>query len=237
MDNPGTLDQQKPHVLDNLIWHSLIGEHAHIAGGEGGVRFYPEDMSNFVGLENARPALLDDLYSQWQRAAPAILITADELIIPEKWKLIYNAGIRQFTAANPEIKPVTADIQPLTAIHSSQMYDLADLTKPGPFLSGTYKYGNYHGFFSEDKLVAMAGYRFSPPGYTEISAVCTHPEYTGRGYASAMVQYMINHVCVTTGNIPMLHASLDNTSAISVYQKAGFVERKLMNVYVLEKAG
>ena len=85
-----------------------------------------------------------------------------------------------------------------------------------------------------DKLVAMAGQRLQPDPYTEISAVCTHPDHTGRGYGAGLVDSQISRI-LAASRTPFLHLNTDNTSAYKLYEKLGFQLRRPMRVYVLER--
>jgi predicted GNAT family acetyltransferase len=105
------------------------------------------------------------------------------------------------------------------------MLDLVRRTKPGPFLSRTIELGNYLGIRRDGALVAMAGERLHPPGWTEISAVCTDVAFRGQGLAARLVKAVaagIRH----RGETPFLHAAGNNTNAIRLYQTLGFTLRR-----------
>lgn len=101
------------------------------------------------------------------------------------------------------------------------MLSLTALTKPGPFFKRTIEMGRYFGLFDGDKLVSMAGERLQMPGYTEVSAICTDPDYHGKGYASLLTSVVCEKI-IAEGNTPFLHVRYDNTRAIDVYKKLGF---------------
>ena len=105
------------------------------------------------------------------------------------------------------------------------MLELTALTRPGPFLQRSIDFGNYEGIFVEGKLVAMAGQRLQPAPYAEVSAVCTHPHHTGKGYAARLVASQVEHL-MTSSRIPFLHVYPENTSACKLYEKLGFSTRK-----------
>ena len=125
-------------------------------------------------------------------------------------------------------------IQPLDDEHIPEMLALTALTKPGPFYQNTNEFGNYVGIFQDNQLVAMAGERLHLKDYTEISAVCTHPKYTGMGLGSLLVAYLANKI-FEKGQKPFLHVRKDNVGAIRVYEKVGFVVRKEMNFAIFKK--
>jgi predicted GNAT family acetyltransferase len=116
------------------------------------------------------------------------------------------------------------------------MLALTQLTKPGPFLTKTIDFGDYFGFFSEGKLVSMAGSRLSPSPYTEVSAVCTHPNFLGQGISKKVMPFVL-HAIQQRGKIPFLHLYPDNTPALRLYTSLGFVSRAMLRVYLLEKVG
>jgi GNAT superfamily N-acetyltransferase len=105
------------------------------------------------------------------------------------------------------------------------MLRLVDRTKPGPFAPRTIELGRYVGVWIEGELVAMAGERLHPQGWTEISAVCTDERFRGRGLASLLV-LDIGHGIRARGELPFLHASAQNTNAIRLYESMGFVLRR-----------
>jgi predicted GNAT family acetyltransferase len=105
------------------------------------------------------------------------------------------------------------------------MVELATLTKPGPFGTRTHELGTYLGIRQAGKLVAISGERLKVPGHTEVSAVCTHPEHTGNGYAQALMTEVMRRIW-DRGETPFLHVRGDNARAIAIYEKLGFAKRK-----------
>ena len=115
---------------------------------------------------------------------------------------------------------------------SAEMLALATLTKPGPFGTRTHELGSYVGIRFQGKLVAMAGERLKVPGYTEVSAVCTHPDHTGKGYARVLMTEIMRRIR-ERGETPMLHVRADNSRAVQLYERLGFRIRKEMHFAVL----
>jgi predicted GNAT family acetyltransferase len=111
-----------------------------------------------------------------------------------------------------------------------EMLALTQLTAPGPFFQRTIEFGEYTGIFADDKLVAMAGQRMQPLPYVEISAVCTHPDHLGKGYAGMLLNEQIKRI-MAVGKIPFLHVLADNP-AVRVYERVGFKTRKPITGYV-----
>jgi predicted GNAT family acetyltransferase len=105
------------------------------------------------------------------------------------------------------------------------MVELAALTRPGPFLARTHTLGRFVGIRQSGRLVAMAGERFKLDGITEVSGVCTHPDWRGRGYAGLLSRIVATRIA-DRGEIPILHAFATNTAAIRLYGELGFVLRE-----------
>jgi predicted GNAT family acetyltransferase len=114
------------------------------------------------------------------------------------------------------------------------MMRLVDVTKPGPFAPRTIALGSYFGIRSAGALIAMAGERMKFDGFTEISAVCTHPDHRGRGHASLLTTTLMRQI-LERGETPFLHVHSDNTSAAALYQKLGFARRRSIGVTVLKR--
>jgi predicted GNAT family acetyltransferase len=141
--------------------------------------------------------------------------------------------------ADTEIAPPAppnpgAEVLALGAPDSAEMIALTALTKPGPFGSRTHELGTYLGIRSEENLVAMAGERLKVPGYTEVSAVCTHPDHQGKGYAGILMTEVMKRIR-DRGETPFLHVRGDNVRAVEIYKKLGFHQRKHGHFAVLRK--
>jgi predicted GNAT family acetyltransferase len=224
------------HVLDNPVWNALISGNKHLCCGDEQIKYFDEDVAPFVAFEGFSAEKLDQLYELLPTNRPATVVTQMEIEIPDKWKILRAMkGFQMVYEANAALDAVTADMVTLTEEHIPQMVALAKLTKPGPFELRTIEFGHYKGIFDGDKLVAMAGQRFHPFNYAEVSAVCTHPDYTGKGYARQLLIYQINRI-KAVGNIPFLHVRNDNDRAIKVYESLGFAVRKKIYFNFIVKA-
>jgi len=153
-----------------------------------------------------------------------------------EWEFIVGATLLQMIFEEKTIPHASAgfEIVQLGQKDSPEMIELTTLTKPGPFGTRTHELGTYLGIRREGKLVAMAGERLKVPGHTEVSAVCTHPDHTGRGYARVLMTEVIRGI-LDRGETPFLHSRGDNTRAIELYKLLGFRERKLGHFAVLRK--
>ncbi|MFD2582892.1 GNAT family N-acetyltransferase [Pedobacter vanadiisoli] len=223
------------HVLDNPIYYALSSAHSHMAKGSDRVKYYVEDITAFAGLKDNSQDDLNTLYQISPAESFFIFFSKTPVEIPEQWKLLTQIDMFQLVFRGKEM-PI-ADVRGITDLdlkHVTEMIDLVELTKPGPFLAKTIALSNYTGIFVNDKLASMAGHRFFPSPYREISAVCTHPDHLGKGYAFKILQEQIKRILLRS-EIPFLHVRNDNEGAIKLYQKLGFEIRTDMIAYVIKK--
>lgn len=114
-----------------------------------------------------------------------------------------------------------------------EMLALATLAEPGPFRINTASLGGFLGIRVDGRLAAMAGQRMAPTGFAEVSAVCTHPDFRGRGFAQAVVAAVARNIHAE-GRIPFLTAFETNTAALRVYQQVGFTARRTLELAALK---
>jgi ribosomal protein S18 acetylase RimI-like enzyme len=226
------------HPLDNVIWQALTTRQVQFSQSvEGARRFVPDvgPLSAFLKPDDEGYQSLAEL------AAPqgTIALFLDSQYQPRAgWSVVAGAPLLQMVwqKGNLPAKPLSpsAPIIELSNANSAEMIALAALTKPGPFGPRTHELGNFYGIRREGKLVAMSGERMKVPGHTEVSAVCTHPEHTGHGYAAALMTRVIRGI-LDRGDVPFLHVRGDNQRAIELYKRLGFEERKSGYFVVLRK--
>lgn len=222
--------------LDNPAWYALISGNKTMAFGNDRVKYFDRDVSPFAALKENSADSFRELYELVPHNAPLLVITPGEMQIPGPWNVLRCVhGIQMICGAKP-LAPVSAELTPLTEKDVPQMLELTQLTNPGPFGPRTIEFGHYEGVFSGKKLAAMAGQRLHIFDHVEVSAVCTHPEHTGKGYARQLLQSQINRICAANG-IPFLHVRHDNARAIGVYQSLGFATRADIYFYVITKNG
>lgn len=220
--------------LDNPAWAALTGRHGHLAIGDGPVRRYPAEVSPFSAIadHDALPILAERMSA----GEVAVLWAPDELEAPEDVELVMRFDCLQMVAFDFRPAEVAGDADVLGLADAQEMQDLAVLTKPGPFGLRTPQMGHYVGIHADGKLVAMAGERMKPSGFTEISAVCVHPDHLGRGHARRLMSIIGSRI-VADGRVPFLNVLPDNHGAIRLYESLGFTPRHMMKVHLLKKPG
>ncbi len=222
------------HPLDHPVWSALTTRQQALAEGGALARRYPAAIGPFAAISDmcARSfAALGELMSQ---SDIAVLFTADPVTAPDEFKILLAETGEQMlgTPADsslPGVEPVT-----LGAADVPAMMALTELTKPGPFNARTHELGTFLGVRTDGQLVAMVGERMKTASYTEISAVCVHPDYRGRGYAQFLLG-AISRQIVARGEIPFLHVFSHNGSAIALYRRQGMEIRRRLHVTVLKR--
>jgi ribosomal protein S18 acetylase RimI-like enzyme len=227
------------HLLDNPVYNALISGDAHLAKGTGIIKYFDERVSPFAGFPISYTAGFDDLFSQLPPARKILHATITPIDEPEGWQqvayikgsqFVYDTSvinIEQSTTVKPEIVS-------LTPANAEEMVQLAALTRPGPFDLRTIEFGSYYGIFENGVLAAMTGQRLHVYDYAEVSAVCTHPGFLGKGYATALLQHQLELI-INAGKTPFLHVREDNERAIAVYERLGFRLRGPMHFYFFRR--
>ena len=222
-------------LLDNIMWHTLSGAHARFSAGTERARRYAPGFSPILGFaEPESPDLAaiapfcapgEHFYcAHWSGAAPAgWTIEAESTMFQMIW------------AGEAPTRDEAPDARPLGAADAAQAVELATLTKPGPFGLRTLELGDYFGYFDGPRLVAMAGERMCAGVFREISGVCTHPEYQGRGYARGLMLKLISRQH-QRGETPFLHVMRDNAGAWQFYERLGFRKRQEPVVRVIARS-
>ncbi len=242
------------HALDNVIWKALTTRQAEFAESFNQARRFVPEVSplaafrepttegyeSLAGLLGSRGTIGLFLEMPYQ-ARPGWSFVAGAPM-PE---MVYEGANAQLQASHPGLHSADSwgrlsphkpdpEIVELGAADSPDMMELTALTKPGPFNKRTHELGTYLGIRRNGKLVAMAGERLKVPGYTEVSAVCTHPEHTGHGYARILTNEVLKRIR-SRGETPLLHVREDNVRAIELYERLGFRQRVLLHFAVLRK--
>jgi predicted GNAT family acetyltransferase len=163
-----------------------------------------------------------------------VLFTPDAVNPPDDFKILLADTGEQMLGTPAE--SLIAGVEPVTlgAADVPAMIELTELTKPGPFSARTHELGTFLGIRIDGRLVAMTGERMKPADYTEITAVCVHPDYRGRGYAQLLLG-AVGRQIVARGEIPFLHVFSHNSSAVALYRRQGMEIRRRLHVTVLQR--
>jgi predicted GNAT family acetyltransferase len=210
--------------LDNPIWNALTTRHAEMAEGGELARRYPQAFTSLAGLREPSDEAYAELAQITKVQQHVALFSLADPPTPPLFECRTKSPAAQMIC-NKLIDCKTHPMQILTKADVPEMTALARLTQPGPFSDRTIEFGVFLGIKDGSKLVAMAGERMKLPGYDEVSAVCTHPDYQGRGYARALVHAVAERI-IERGSIPMLHVKADNIAGIRTYQSIGFDIRR-----------
>ncbi len=223
------------HILESPAWHALNSGNKNLGLGNDKAKYFNKEVSPFAAMEANTPENFQLLYEVFPDDRPALFMSSTEIEIPRQWEILdLVKGIQMVCERPVATDDFSAKPVPLTEVHVPQMLVLTRLTNPGPFANRTIDFGHYFGIFEGNELVAMAGQRLHAYQFAEISAVCTHPHHTGKGYAYQLVQHQAKRIQLN-GFIPYLHVRANNSGAIRVYQKAGFEQSRDMFFYVLKK--
>ena len=223
------------HPLDNPIWTALHSGSSSFAFGNGTARFIDRKIGFFAGLPLYDADHMARLHEEMDSGMRVIVFTPGFLKLHPLWKVLSDHALLQMVYEPPFVNlPVDSNIRALGVADVPEMLALTHLAKPGPFLENTIDFGGYFGHFVDGRLVSMAGTRLAAGPYTEVSAVCTHPEFVGRGLSQLVLPHVLNYI-QQGDQIPYLQLYPDNLPAYRLYQKIGFVERANLRVYSLEK--
>jgi len=217
------------HPLDNIIWQALTTRQTRFAESFGEARRFMPEVTLLGAFREPTPGGYESL-GELLGAREAIGVFLEKPYQPRAgWEFVAGAPLLQMVCENgnaPSASRVESDpeLVELGDSDSPEMIELTALTKPGPFGKRTHELGTYLGIRREGKLVAMAGERMKVPGWTEVSAVCTHPEHTGHGYARILMLEVMQRIR-SCGETPFLHVREDNVRAIELYERLGFRRR------------
>ena len=223
-------------LLDNIVWHTLTGPHTKFAAGSDGALRYARGFSPIIAFADVERPDFDALVPHCE-AEEHLYCDAWSGPAPAGWRIdLESTMFKMIWEAEMPAGDQAADAVPLGPEHAAQALELATLTRPGPFGIRTIELGTYYGYFAGPRLVAMAGERFHAGRFHEISGICTHPDYQGRGLARRLTTRLAREQ-MQRGEIPFLHVMRDNVNACRLYERMGFRRYKESVVRVVSRCG
>lgn len=226
-------------VLNNPVWEALCHGQTGFAERLGKAALYKLEVSPFAALETPDASAMNDL-TRLCEPGRIVALWSQPISLPDHsaWDYLESADVRQMVCHGKrgDFNPIG---EVLGADHVTRMVELVKLTNPGPFLERTIELGRYLGVMDGDDLLAMAGERFRPPGWTEVSGVCTHPTAAGRGYAAGLVASLLDTIGQRDDRA-FLHVRVGSPSedrAAAIYRRLGFEDHQPMKVTVLRRKG
>lgn len=218
--------------LDNPVWYSLSETHKKHALDFGTIKFYDPDYCSFGGfveVENTASAL-----AEYSKLSSGFFIFGAKPILPNSLKLKNELVCLQMIIDSKIQENFQDEIVKLNEAHLDDLLGLVKIVYPEYFKPKTASLGDYYGIYKNNQLVAITGERIRMDGFIEVSAVITHPDHTGKGYAKQLVTHVVNAI-FDKNNTPFLHVSEANFGAIKLYEKLGFRTRRKISIWNITK--
>jgi ribosomal protein S18 acetylase RimI-like enzyme len=222
-------------LLDSPVWSSLRDRHGKLGRVSGKAAVYDWEVSILGGLQEATADALADLANLVEPGnAVALMGPLTDLPLGQFWEQINRVEIHQMICDDPRGFNEQEYVE-LGLNDVDEMLALAAVTEPGPFSKRTIEMGTYLGIREEGRLVAMAGERLMPEGWSEVSGVCTHESGRGKGYAAALVGELQRriHARGEYSFLNVVKGSPSEVSALGLYERVGFHKVRDMCVTVV----
>ena len=217
--------------LDNPVWHSLSETHKDLSIDYHNIKFYQPAYCPFGGfIDNNNVASRIDEYS---KLINNLFVVGEKPFFSNKLFLKKELICVQMVLEKKTEAGIEEDLIKLDNAFSGALSSLVNEVQPGYFKEKTNLMGDYFGIVKDGKLVAVTGERMKMKNFTEVSAVVTHPFYTGKGYASQLVGHTVNKI-FNENKIPYLHVAETNLGAIRLYEKLGFTTRRKISFWNLQ---
>jgi ribosomal protein S18 acetylase RimI-like enzyme len=223
------------HPLDNPIFAALQSRHRMLALSHGAVVRYPADIAPFVAVP-AEGCEVDAALEALVAPGESVYLVGPAPRPPAGWQLGGPIMLAQMVCDAPSAPSDGTPIVSLDASHRADILALAALVYPHYFRARTPELGRYFGVYRNGRLAAMIGERMGTPIQREVSAVCTHPDFQGRGYARHLLAWLSNDL-LERGETPFLHVSLENQRALGLYRRNGYRTRVEIAHWSLRRPG
>ncbi|MES2848041.1 MAG: GNAT family N-acetyltransferase [Bacteroidota bacterium] len=214
--------------LDNPAWHALTERHSHFATGTRDFKRYDPEIVLFAGFDIQN----ENAFKQLNAVVginESVFLFDKFPALPHNYSIDAFVECLQMICPSPLLINITEKIVLLNETHTGEMFALVSTVFPGYYLPHTNRMGSYYGIFKENKLIAMAGERLCMDGLTEVSAVVTHPNFTGRKYAQQLMTHL-HQKHLEEGVVSFLHTGSANETAIKIYELLGYERRRLIDV-------
>lgn len=219
--------------LDNPFWSSLRSRHRALARSQGDAARYPAEFAPFLGVANAQADVADALESLIDPGESVYLLGMAPTL-PDGWRIEAYGPLAQMICTTPMPVVDGPEVTELSEAHRADVLALTALVYPHYFRPRTMELGRYFGIYQGGRLAAIIGERLGMDAYQEISAVCTHPDFNGRGYARRLLALLSNDN-LERGRLPFLHVSHQNQRAKLLYEQAGYRLRRDIEFWSLSR--
>jgi len=227
------------HLLDQPVWAALSTGNCILSQGTAEAKYFDKTVAPFADTEHHDTAHFKQLYDAVPDNQDVVFFSRDQNLNLGPWSVVDSVDTLQMiykgrAAEEKLVRDERLMSRSLLDIDIPAMLKLTGQTKPGPFVERTIDFGHFRGIFSNEMLVAMAGQRLHPGTFAEISGVCTHPDFAGKGLARQLILYQINRI-LNNDETPFLHVRTANLNAVKLYELIGFEVRTQLCGYVLKK--
>jgi ribosomal protein S18 acetylase RimI-like enzyme len=224
------------HPLDRPVWSALSTRQRDVSLGDGRARRLRPEIGAFAAAADWTAPNIAALKDLIEPGGGLFLVEDEGPPCPPGLEVAMSAPCVQMVGTDVAEVAASFEILALGDADAPEMLALARLTEPGPFFERTHTLGAFVGVREGGRLVAMAGERMRPEGFTEVSGVCTHPDARGRGYAAVLSSLVARRIRAR-GETPFLHTFGENAGAIALYERLGFVHRRVITLTVLAVEG
>lgn len=218
--------------LDNPAWFSLSESHRNFAVDYGTVKFYQPDYCPFGGFEKGNG--IAEHIEEYSKMADSFFVVGEKPELSGQLRIKKEVVCLQMVIQDRIEIEIKERIVKLTAEHTDALCQLVNLVQPGYFKRKTALLGNYYGVFKNGELIAVTGERMQMNDFVEVSAVVTHPNHTGKGYAKQLLAHAVNEI-FGRNKTPYLHVVEDNIGAIKLYENLGFKIRRKISFWNITK--
>ncbi len=222
-------------TLDNPFWSALDSIHRGIALRSGNVARYPADYAPFLGVASGE-ARIGDVLERLVAPGESVYLLGVAPTVPAGWALHAFRPLAQMVCDAPLMMTDGPEIVPLGEAQRDDVLALTALVYPHYFRARTMDLGRYFGIYEEGRLAAMIGERLGSTTSREMSAICTHPDFNGRGHARRLTAWLTNDT-LAHGLQPFLHVSHENPRAKQLYERLGYRVRRDIGFWSLRRTG